>query len=136
MARPKKHRRVCRLPEKNIVGARVKKSESPVMMTVDEYEIIRLIDYEGFTQQECAKQMQVARSTVTAVYDKARYIIADSLINDKAIKIDGGDFELCEHSKSCCGQCGKNKCGRCKHGSCEHCIGIFHPPGRECYVAQ
>lgn len=136
MARPKKHRRVCRLPQKNVIGTAGKKTSAPAEMTVDEYEIIRLIDYEGFTQYECAKQMQVARSTVTAVYDKARYTIADAIINDKPIKIDGGDFALCENSKNCCGQCGKNKCGRCRHGSCEHCIGIFHPPGKECYAAQ
>ena len=136
MARPKKHRRVCRLPDKNVIGNKDKKSGQPVTMTVDEFEIIRLIDYEGYTQQECAKQMQVARSTVTAVYDRARYNISDSLINDKMVKIDGGDFELCENSKTCCGQCGKNKCGRCRHGRCEHCIGIFHPAGKECYVGQ
>ena len=41
-------------------------------MTVDEYEAIRLIDLLGFTQEECAKQMSVARTTVQGIYAEAR----------------------------------------------------------------
>ncbi len=136
MARPRKHRRVCAIPENRDIGFKAKKGSAPIPMTVDEYESVRLIDYVGLTQQDCAKQMQVARTTVTAIYDSARYKIASSIVESKSIKIEGGDFELCPNSKHCCGQCGKNRCGRCKHGTCERCIGIFHPPGEECYVVQ
>lgn len=133
MARPRKHRRLCSVPDNKNFNEGNAKSEK-IQMTVDEYETVRLIDYVGLTQQECAKQMQVARSTVTATYDSARYKISDSIINQKPVVVDGGDFILCENAKNCCGQCGKNKCGRCKHGSCDLCIGIFHEPGRECFA--
>lgn len=132
MARPKKHKRICKLPQVNAFNN--KKTNSSTTLAIDEFEVLRLIDYEGLTQQQCAKQMQVARSTVTAIYESARYKISSSLINDEALDINGGDFTLCENSKSCCGHCGKSKCRHCKHGSCDNCIGIFHEPGRECYV--
>lgn len=137
MARPKKNRLICQAP--NVDGFNIsRKKNELVELTIDEYETIRLIDNVKLTQSECAKQMRVARSTIAAVYDSARYKLSDSLINNRGIKIvtEGIDFELCENSKHCCGNCGKNRCGRCKHGSCDRCIGIFHPPGEECYVVQ
>lgn len=135
MSRPRKHRRVCSVPDEKNYNVNKNKNKT-IDITVDEYEVVRLIDYVGLTQQECAKQMQVARSTITAIYDTVRYKISDSIVNSKAIKVEGGDYEVCPNSKHCCGQCGKNRCGRCKHGSCDRCIGIFHEPGMECFVVQ
>lgn len=135
MARPKKSRRICSVP--NVRKYNVSKDiSSMIEITVDEYEAIRLIDYVGLTQQECAKQMEVARSTITAIYDSARYKISDSIINQKGLKVADGDYELCPNSHYCCGHCGKNRCGRCQHGTCERCTGIFHEPGEECFVVQ
>lgn len=133
MARPRKHKLICEIPQDRIFNGG-KKSKDKIEIAVDEYEVIRLIDYKGLTQQECAKQMQVARSTVTSVYENARYKLSSSIINDKALEITGGDFELCKSHNFCCGQCGKSKCRHCKHGTCDNCIGIFHEPGRECYA--
>lgn len=135
MARPRKHKRICKIPESKTFNSGAKRRDK-LLMSVDEYETIRLIDYEKLTQQECAKQMQVARTTVTSVYESARYKFSDSIINNKQIIVEGGDFTVCSNSMHCCGQCGKSKCRKCRHGSCENCIGIYHEPGRECYVLQ
>lgn len=135
MARPRKRKRICKKPEISSFNS-AKKAKEIVEITVDELEAVRLIDYKGLTQQECAKQMQVARTTITSVYDSARYKISDSILQDKELKVQGGEYELCENSLYCCGQCGKSKCRYCKHGSCDNCIGIYHEPGRECYVIQ
>ncbi len=135
MARPRKHKRICKAPEISSFNSG-KQAKEIVELTVDELETVRLIDYKGLTQQECAKQMQVARTTITSVYESARYKISDSILKNKELKVQGGEYELCKNSGYCCGQCGKSKCRHCKHGSCANCIGIYHEPGRECFVVQ
>ncbi len=131
MARPKKSRTICFKP--NITEfIKIKNNREFVELTVDEYETLRLIDYMGLTQLECALQMQVARSTIASIYENARYKISDSLVNGKSIKIGGGDYTLCANREHCCGRCGTNTCGKCNHGACERCTGIFHPKGQEC----
>ncbi len=101
MARPRKWRRVCCLPETNLFGPLNKKffEEDPIVMTVEEYETIRLIDLEGMTQEECAERMNVARTTVQRIYSEAREKIAKSLVNGKILKIEGGDYKLCDGSE-------------------------------------
>lgn len=73
MPRPRKCRQVCRLPRHDAfapVGCA--RSAEAVVITVDEYETIRLIDYEGLSQEECAASMGVARTTVQQIYNTAR----------------------------------------------------------------
>ena len=68
MPRPRKCRQVCRLPRHDAfapVGCA--RSAEAVVITVDEYETIRLIDYEGLSQEECAASMGVARTTVQQI---------------------------------------------------------------------
>lgn len=112
MARPRKWRQVCELPENNRFGpfGRPWESEDTVVMTVDEFETIRLIDNEGFTQEECANQMNVARTTVQGIYADARRKISDSIVNGKPLLIEGGEYRLCEGVGNGCGRgCSRRK---------------------------
>jgi predicted DNA-binding protein (UPF0251 family) len=85
-------------------------AESTVVMSVDEYETIRLIDLMGFTQEECAAQMNVARTTVQGIYNDARNKLADVLVNGKGLAIRGGDYAICDGREEACA------CeGCCKH---------------------
>ena len=116
MSRPRKWRKVCCLPESNLYGpldGSAKENEI-IMMTVEEYEAIRLIDLEGLTQEECAEKMQVARATVQNIYKEARGKIAESLVNGNLLKIEGGDYQLYNESerKHGCGRCRRNRCGK------------------------
>ncbi len=52
----------------------------PVVMSLDEFETIRLLDREGLTQEQCAERMGVARTTVTAIYESARRKTAEALV--------------------------------------------------------
>ena len=110
MPRPRKWRKVCCLPESNQFGPLDKISENSeiITMSIDEYETIRLIDLENFTQEECASQMNIARTTVQGIYTEARKKLAESLVNGKTLNIEGGDYELCNGLESSCG------CGGCK----------------------
>ena len=49
--------------------------KEPVVMGLDEFETIRLLDREGLTQEQCAERMGVARTTGTAIYDGRRLLI-------------------------------------------------------------
>ncbi len=83
-------------------------------MTVDEYETIRLIDLEGFTQEECSKHMNIARSTVQGIYNEARKKIAEVLVNGKVLLIEGGEYQLCEGLGINCGKgCHKHRNDMC-----------------------
>lgn len=111
MPRPIKWRKVCSLPNNNRYGPLDTPTHCLVQMTVDEYETIRLIDLEGLNQEDCAKQMNVARTTVQKIYNEARKKLADSLVNGKTLLINGGEYRLCEESTGNCHQhCPKRRC--------------------------
>ena len=106
MSRPIKRRNICSLPENNRFGPfdiEVDKDQF-IKMRVDEYETIRLIDLEGFTQAECAEQMNVARTTVQGIYTKARKKLAKSLVNNKVLIIEGGEYQFCDGKGPGCGR--------------------------------
>ncbi len=67
---------------------------SEVVLSLDEYEVIRLLDLEGLTQEQCAIKMGVARTTVTAMYDSARKKLAELLVNGKGLRISGGNYTI------------------------------------------
>lgn len=116
MPRPRKWRKVCCLPENNRFGPLDSpvNTENLVNMKVDEYETIRLIDLEGFTQEECANQMNIARTTVQGIYNEARKKVAQSLVNGKVLIIEGGDYRLCDGLENACGSksCRRNRNGK------------------------
>lgn len=97
MARPRKRRRVQSLPKYDRFGPLGRQNREFINMSVDEYETIRLIDYEGLNQEETSKKMNVARTTVQSIYQDARVKLSKSLIEGLTIIIEGGDFELHNH---------------------------------------
>ena len=103
MPRPRKLRRVCAMPRTCEFRPCSGRRSGTVWLTVDEYEAIRLIDLQGLTQEACARQMDVARTTVQAIYNSARYKLADVLVHGKALSIQGGSYHLCGHAQNCCG---------------------------------
>lgn len=115
MPRPRKWRNVCCMPENIRFGPLDSEidSNSVINMTVDEYEVIRLMDIEDMKQEECAKQMGISRTTVQGIYNDARKKMANSLVNGNMIFIDGGDYRLCEGNGRMCGRgCHRHRMGQ------------------------
>ena len=126
MPRPCKRRRICAEPSCRLFGPKgTGGRELPaVTMTLDEYESIRLIDLEGMTQEQCAAQMGVARTTAQSIYGSARAKLAECLVNEKDLVIAGGDYEICEHGKERvqwgrgCGMGCRYRCHQGARGTC------------------
>lgn len=93
MPRPLRCRRIEQLPVYRSFSPDDIAATDNVLMTVDEFEALRLLDNEGLTQEACASRMNIARTTVTAIYDNARKKVADALVNGKRLLITGGHFE-------------------------------------------
>ena len=93
MPRPIRCRKIEQLPVYRSFSPDDIVAEESVKITVDEFETLRLLDDEGLTQEACATRMNIARTTVTAIYDSARKKIADALVRGKRLLITGGCCE-------------------------------------------
>ena len=99
MPRPPKCRRVAFLPDVTYfkpAGIPLKALEE-VRFSLEEAEAIRLKDLEGLDQEESARKMNISRPTFQRVLASARHKIADALLYGKAIRIEGGNFEMAWH---------------------------------------
>lgn len=102
MSRPRKCRRVCHFPEINEFSPIGEVSGEPVILTIDEFETIRLIDKESLSQEECGVQLCVGRTTIQKIYESARKKLANALVLGLPIKIEGGDYCLCNGNVDFC----------------------------------
>ena len=110
MPRSAKCRRVCQMPAHCRFAPEQPAHGDAVVLTVEEYEAVRLMDYLGLNQEEAAARMDVARTTVQRIYAQARRKLAVFLVEGRALQIGGGSYALCPSGS--CGGCGR-ACGRC-----------------------
>ncbi len=96
MPRPIKFRRIGFKPHVNYfkpAGVPLAQLEE-VVLTMEEFEAIRLKDVEGLEQIEAAKKMDISQPTFNRILCSARKKIADALINGKAIRVEGGTYQF------------------------------------------
>ena len=93
MPRPQRCRRIYCFPDFWSFSPG-EEENGTITMTLDELETIRLMDHEGQTQEECARQMDVSRATVTGIYESARRKVAKCLVEGKRLIIAGGKYRL------------------------------------------
>jgi len=126
MPRPFRLRKVCCRPDSNYFkprGIPVDVLEE-VNLTIDEFEAIRLADLEELYQEDAAKKMGISRQTFGNIITCAHKKVADSLINSKALKIEGGAVKMmekhfvcyeCKHEWATAFGTGRpNECPQCK----------------------
>lgn len=69
-------------------------SVEEVVLKVEEFEAVRLKDFEGYTQVEAAEEMDVSQPTFSRILDSARRKIASAMVEEKALRIEGGDYKM------------------------------------------
>ena len=105
MPRPPRCRRICSAPRVDRFGPCDGAERATILLTLDEYEVIRLVDLEQQTHEQCAAQMDISRSTVQEIYENARRKLAACLVYGKPLHITGGNVRICrgqeQRSESC-----------------------------------
>jgi len=75
-----------------------------VILGIDEWEALRLNDYLGLDQQECARLMNLAQSSFQRILASARMKLACAMVEGKSISIQGGNYHIIGQWH--CQQCG------------------------------
>jgi predicted DNA-binding protein (UPF0251 family) len=94
-----------------------------ILVTIDEYEAIRMADFEGLSQRDASAAMQVSQPTFNRILSSARSKIARSLVLGSVLRIEGGRYLLADGTGVLeCLDCGatvdmssddKSQCGEC-----------------------
>jgi predicted DNA-binding protein (UPF0251 family) len=95
-----------------------------VLLTLDEYEAIRLADLEGLYQEKAASLMNISRQTFGRIIREAHRKVADVLVNGKILKIEGGPVSMKAEKPVRCPRCRRvfsPDCDRRNEMSCPHC---------------
>jgi uncharacterized protein len=107
MPRPKRCRRIGATPGSSYFKPRgiPLAALDEVVLSVDEFEAIRLADLEGLYQELAAEKMSVSRQTFGRIVAAAHQKVAEALVRGKALKIEGGAIEIAESKAFSCGRC-------------------------------
>ena len=96
MPRPRRLRRIWLEPNVTYfkpTGVRMIDLEESIL-TVDEFEAVRLKDLGGLDEETAARKMNISQPTFNRLITSARKKIADAIVYGKAIKIFGGPYRL------------------------------------------
>lgn len=108
MVRPKRCRRIASLPGSSLFkpAGIPACSLGEVVLTVDEFEALRLADYEALYQEQAAERMSVSRQTFGRIVESARKKVAQALVEGQVLRIEGGEVKMAEMRVFECDECG------------------------------
>ena len=122
MSRPEKNRSIHHPPLMKgfkPFGIKISKLEA-VKLTYEEYESLRLADYEMLSQEAAAVKMNVSRPTFTRIHKKAVKTVTKAFVEGKIIEIYGGNYKL-DGEWFRCKKCYKLINGLNNHVRCVNC---------------
>jgi uncharacterized protein len=111
-------------------------TKQQISLSLDEFEVIRLLDYLSLSQEEAAQRMQISRPTLTRIYEKARTKFSTALVEGCSLVIEGGNVQLQNH---------RYHCPKCNYHSdtsetditeCPQCHSSLIASINECYYNQ
>lgn len=94
MPRQKRPRWIANRPEVTGIVPQGVSGRGRTVMPLEEFEAIRLCDYQGMGQAEAAEKMSVSRQTLGRILRQARNRLAESLVTGKHLTVDGGCYRL------------------------------------------
>jgi predicted DNA-binding protein (UPF0251 family) len=109
MPRPFCQRRIAGVPAASVfkpLGIPLRELDE-IVMTLDEFEAIRLANLDGLYQEQAAEQMSVSRPTFSRIIDSAYRKVADAIVHGKALRIEGGPVH--REGRRCCRLHDENK---------------------------
>jgi predicted DNA-binding protein (UPF0251 family) len=122
MTRPQKNRKVCNPPK--MQGFKpfgiAFCDTTQIILQYDEYETIKLVNYDNLSQDDAAERMEISRPTLTRIYNIALKKIAQAFVEGKSILIEGGNFEF-EKDWYKCKKCFRLIEGLDNHIKCTGC---------------
>jgi predicted DNA-binding protein (UPF0251 family) len=99
--RPKKYRIVKKDPKIVRFSPRGKPGRpDEIDLKIDEFEAIRLADYQGIDQESAAKSMRISQETFSRILKQARKKVADTIVNGKIIRIQGGYYVISSQERA------------------------------------
>ena len=94
MPRPKRPRHIISPPAVDSFGPRGFRGDPLIILSLEEFEAIRLIDYTGMDQSEASTIMNVSRQTVGRILKTARIKVARALVEGQGLKVEGGCYRI------------------------------------------
>jgi len=94
MPRPKKMRFVSGFPTISAFVPQGLPVTGELLLSVEEFESLRLTDFEHLDQEAASQLMGVSRQTFGRILGRARTIVGEALVTAKVLRIDGGTFEM------------------------------------------
>lgn len=122
MPRPRRRRRICFSPD--ITYFSPPSASDEVILTLDEFEALRISDFLDLDQATGASRMNISQPTFNRLLSSARKKIAEALVQGKAIRIQGGNYKLVQSRRFVCLSCGyewDEPYGTGRPGACPKC---------------